>query len=239
MNQRLLFLILIGLGGGISIIIADELAEQSYKDNSEFLPVARSENISAAGNKTAKLDNIHAWMDTALTRPLFDKDRRPPAAVPTTPTAPIETVAPTNDPLPRLAGIMISSNGKLAMFQSADSGAKSLIVSEGDQIGVWKVSGIDETGVLLEGPNGKQRVEPKADTNGVGGAAVNANNTILPTQFPPVGMPRSGASVPNMPGMPQFKSRMPLIINPSMAHSNAGHYTGPTPGGAYAVPQKQ
>ena len=82
---------------------------------------------------------------TALARPLFTLDRRPPGpdAVP---------VQPLSNP-PRLAGTLVSREGRWAIFAAGD---KPVVVGEGRRLDIWTVQAIDVGSVTLVGPDGSR-----------------------------------------------------------------------------------
>ena len=88
-------------------------------------------------------DQSAAWALAALARPLFTPDRRPPG-----PDA--APVTPVNTP-PRLAGTLVSHEGRKAIFAAGD---KPVVVAEGSRIDTWTVQAISAGSVTLDGPDG-------------------------------------------------------------------------------------
>ena len=93
---------------------------------------------------------------TILARPLFSTTRRPPQ----------HSDGPAADSdldNARLAGIVTEPGHRFAIF--APTGAKPLIVSEGDTVSGWRVESITAREVSLSGPGGTKTLEPKIDPN--------------------------------------------------------------------------
>ncbi len=73
---------------------------------------------------------INLWADVALARPLFAPDRKPVAGV------------MAADPgMPRLAGIIASPDGAVAIFQPNGNG-RSITARTGERLGGWQVTAI-------------------------------------------------------------------------------------------------
>ena len=85
------------------------------------------------------------WVATLLARPPFSPDRRPTASAVADP----RSVAG----VPRLAGILISPNRKLAIF-ATDGAAKPLTALEGDAVGRYRVLSIEVGEVILHSSDG-------------------------------------------------------------------------------------
>ncbi|MDB5396483.1 MAG: hypothetical protein JWM91_3989 [Rhodospirillales bacterium] len=94
-----------------------------------------------------------------LARPLFRGDRRP---------APAEangTASGQPTDMPRLAGILLSSDGRKAIFQPAGKD-RAIVVVVGETVGNWHVQEIAADAVTLAGPGGTRRLEPKFAAGG-------------------------------------------------------------------------
>jgi len=91
------------------------------------------------------------WIATALARPLFSPTRRPPAQAATRATGPVG--------LPRLTGVMTGPFGRRAIFAGPEGG-KPLVVQTGDSVGNYRVQGIENGLVILNGPDGTRRLRP-------------------------------------------------------------------------------
>ncbi|HLW90838.1 MAG TPA: hypothetical protein VKS78_06000 [Roseiarcus sp.] len=89
-------------------------------------------------------------LSTTLARPLFAPSRREAVAAPA-PVARAEPPAPSprpQAPSVTLFGIMTDRNGSEAVLRSGGS-VKDARVRVGDDVGGWKVSGIDERRLIL------------------------------------------------------------------------------------------
>lgn len=93
---------------------------------------------------------------TALARPLFSANRRPPEN---------EQDAHQDTSLSdmRLTGILTMPDQHFAIFARSDG--KPLVRSEGEMISDWRIDNISDQSVFLSGPNGTTTLEPKADPN--------------------------------------------------------------------------
>jgi hypothetical protein len=124
-----------------------------------------------------------------LSRPLFRGDRRP---------APADgrgVASGQPGDLPRLTGILMSSDERRAIFQPAGKD-RAIVVVVGETVGNWRVQEIVADAVTLTGPEGTRRLETKF----AAGGSPNA-----PFQPPPAAMGVGGAG-PNgvPPGAPLF-----------------------------------
>jgi hypothetical protein len=94
-----------------------------------------------------------------LARPLFRGDRRP---------APADgrgMASGQPGDLPRLTGILMSSNERRAIFQPAGKD-RAIVVVVGETVGNWRVQEIAADAVTLTGPEGTRRLETKFATGG-------------------------------------------------------------------------
>jgi hypothetical protein len=93
-----------------------------------------------------------------MARPLFAPNRRPPAEVKTSATA-----APAqSDTLPRLSGIIMDRDTRLAIFQPKDA-SKPLVLGEGGEVAGLKIAAIAPFEVIMSGPKGEQHLYPTPD----------------------------------------------------------------------------
>lgn len=138
----------------------------------------------------------------SLARPLFNPDRRP--------TPEIGRAGGALSPeMPRLTGILVTANGRHAIFASGD---RSIVVGEGESIGGFRVTGISGEQIAVEGPQGPRILRPSfvpagAEGTGRGGsaagteAAFNANPApsgldILRNAARQAAAPRPGSALP-------------------------------------------
>ncbi len=92
---------------------------------------------------------------TTLARPLFSPTRRPAQQTDGSGNTGITDM--------RLTGIVTEPGERLAIF--AVTGAKPLIVQEGEEVSGWRIEGITPDAVSLSGPGGTTTLQPKPDTN--------------------------------------------------------------------------
>lgn len=101
------------------------------------------------------------WMDTALARPLFSGDRRPPRSA--TDPSPAQAAAT------RLAGVVTGPFGSRAIFVSAGS-AKPVVLEEGARIGGLVIRSIEPGRVVVEADGAVRTLMPAyAAGEGAGG----------------------------------------------------------------------
>jgi hypothetical protein len=132
----------------LAAVIATEGTLHYLRDQSGAAPAPRRAAPSAAAAVPARVPDGQ-WLATALARPLFSPDRKPPPGV---------TVA---DPgLPRLSGIIMIAHEPVGIFKSDESG-KSTIVRSGDSIAGWRVAEIERDAIYLEKPGERVIVMPK------------------------------------------------------------------------------
>ncbi len=103
------------------------------------------------------LPSLQTWVPVILSRPLFSANRRPSP----------KTAAGTTDAkvtaLPRLAGVLVSSSGRSAIF-AGPQGGKPITATEGNRIGAFLVQVIEAGRVTVLGPNGPLTVHPAFDS---------------------------------------------------------------------------
>jgi hypothetical protein len=131
----------LGQGGG---------AEDMSSPAAARLPTAPIESANhAAPQPTSE------WVATILARPLFSPDRRPPPP----PEVSVAPMATPDDALPRLAGVLVSPDGKTAIFDGP-AGSKPIVLHEGGRIGAFVVEAIEPGQVTLRGPAGTNVLHP-------------------------------------------------------------------------------
>ncbi|MDR3436836.1 hypothetical protein [Telmatospirillum sp.] len=121
-------------------------------------------------------------LETIFARPLFQPGRRSSGHQTTT--------ARGTETLPRLTGIVVDGEKKIAVFQPA--GEKPRVVKEGDAIGGWTIQAIGRRQVVLQKPGGTMTIEPAKDLGGSPAAAVQTNRNV-PFQGTTPPAPMSGA----------------------------------------------
>jgi hypothetical protein len=149
---RLLALVAVAL----TALIAIELFVPSDGDTEIGAPPAAQTAEAAA---PAETQSPSEFAEAILARPLFRADRHPYATNDQdVSTAPID--------LPRLAGILLASDLKRAIF-APDGSDKPIVVSEGENVGSWRVQEIAPDSVTMTGPDGTRRIRPKFAANAV------------------------------------------------------------------------
>jgi hypothetical protein len=166
------------VAAGLALLIAVELFTPSGAPVEaaapQAAPPAETDAAPQAGSGSAE------FADAILARPLFKPDRHPYADG----RAPIS--APPPD-LPRLTGILMSSDVRHAIFEPAGAN-KPIVVVEGDNVGGWRVQEIATDSVTLVGPEGTTRLEPKFSATQA--AATPADTAPAPTPAPDAALPR-------------------------------------------------
>lgn len=187
---RLLTLVAVALGA----LIAAELFMPSGNDtDTAAVPAAQvAENAATQADSQSPAD----YAGAILARPLFRADRQPYATNDQDlSTAPVD--------LPRLAGILMSSDLKRAIF-APDGSDKPIVVSEGENVGSWRVQEIAPDSVTMTGPDGTRRIRPKFVANAVPATPPDATAPApdpVPTPAPGAGplpqLPKRGAAALN------------------------------------------
>lgn len=155
------------LCGGLAVELAatgasdDPKAATRARASSRPVASGASDATAAAARRVADIDR---WVATILARPPLDPARRPPNHE----AGPVVARGGPEGP-PRLTGVMISPEGRVAFF--APEGAKPAVVKEGAQIGRWTVRAIEAGQVTLVGPDGTHKLHP---------ALVPGRNLVVP-----------------------------------------------------------
>lgn len=180
--NRLLFPALIGL----VLLLAAALAWQIGQDGSSAPsppsavgPVARPASPAEMASDSSAVQRSVAAI---LARPLFAPDRRPIAT-----TAP---AAATAVGLPRLAGVVVTSSGRQAIFAAGGDG-RQIAVAEGGQIGAFTISRIDADAVIIAGPDGSRMLRPSFAKGSEAGD--KARETPPPAARPQSSLPQGTA----------------------------------------------
>lgn len=106
-----------------------------------------------AARPATRASNPAQLIATTLARPLFSPTRRP---------APQEgSGAGIGIADMRLTGIVTAPEMRFAIF--AATGAKPLIVKEGEEVSGWRIEAIMPDAVSVSGPGGAETLQPKSD----------------------------------------------------------------------------
>jgi general secretion pathway protein N len=177
MIDRLVLVLILAGCGLFAAIIAAEITATSGSS----LPAtvaAPSPEASLPPTRQQPRGRYDELLATILARPLFSATRRPP------PQGGNDTTADSGLTDTRLAGIVIAPGRRIAIF--APTGAKALVVGEGETVSGWRVESITPREVSLSGPGGTKTLQPKFDPNLAPPpiAAVGSGNPP-PTAIPP------------------------------------------------------
>ena len=218
---------LAGLGGiaaALVILIIFEL----LPDTPTLTPVQAPTHSSARLEPTAShpQQSEATLIATALSRPLFNPDRKPDKIDEPTQTA----SASASGDLPRLAGILVDGEARRAVFQTSADEAP-VVVAEGATIDGWKIDQITPAAINLSGPEGKKTLQPVFDPN-----AKPADPALPPAEPKPV----NGAAN-RQPGQPPFDPRRFQRPGAPMLPGMPGrpNMMRPMPPGAAPRPQQQ
>lgn len=195
---RLPFLLLGLLAAALSGVI---LVQLDAGDEEDVLPrpaLRRAAPPEAAGVAEAPRGGVEDWISTILARPLLSPDRRPAA-----PVAPAGR--PDGAALPRLAGTLVTSSGRVAIFAG---GPAPLVLQEGGQVGGFTVMRIEAGRVTLAGPEGLRVLGPRFDSNRP------ATPTAEPALTGPAALTRPASSPAPAPGSVQAAGTPPTVPPP-------------------------
>jgi len=145
-------------------IVAEPPDLQHVQAAARTLALPRSAVISTT-------DGGKALIDTILSRPMFNPDRRPI----------VTAAASAPGGMARLTGIIVTDAAKFAIFAASASG-KPVVVREGGRLGVYDVREIGSEGVTVIGPDGPVVVKPAFDPTPP--AARTAVKPLLPAPPP-------------------------------------------------------
>ena len=151
-NRFAVYLLLAGCIGFGAIILA-EFDSGSHR-GSASIDVAADRAPNAAATSRQNGLPIDQLVATALARPLFSAARRPQQQL---------TSGSVTDPAPgpRLTGIVTAPGQRHAVF--AVTGAKPLVLTEGETVSGWYIESIAPRQVSLSGLGGKKTLQPEAD----------------------------------------------------------------------------
>lgn len=149
---RLLTLIAVALAG--LIVIELTMSSGSELEMTAAPDAAAPETAGAQQDGESPSD----FATAVLARPLFRPDRHP------FPTNDQDALAATPVDLPRLTGILLSSDIKRAIF-APEGSDRLIVVAEGESVGDWRVQEIVADSVTMTGPDGTRRLRPKFAAN--------------------------------------------------------------------------
>ena len=181
---------LMGLGAGLCVVIAGELAAVG----SDNLAQTSSPQLESPAPSSTAVELIApaadrgALMDKVLARPLFSPDRRAPSAPVSVEQAPAA--------LPRLTGVLVDKHSGSAIFAAA-GGSKALVAQVGGQVGNYTVESIKAGEVTLSGPGGTLVLKPHS------AAAPDTGSAISMASIPVRSNTTLGAT-PSLYGLPDF-----------------------------------
>ena len=176
-----------GLAAALTLCAAAEL----LAGPDDAAPMAMPAATAAALRPAADDLFTPRWASIILARPLFRPDRRPLAVA----------AAAVDNTLPRLSAIVITADGRRAIFVSG--GGAAAVVSVNGRVGVYQVRRIAADSVSLLGPNGDVTVHPEyapttttiTTTRKVpAAAAANSAAANVPPPPPPPPPPRGRLS---------------------------------------------
>jgi hypothetical protein len=99
----------------------------------------------------ATIDVVQGWVSTALGRPLYREDRRPPKAA--------NNLAVKGDAPARLTGVITGPFGNRAIFMSADS-PNPIVAKEGERVSDFVVRSIQPDRVDVESGGTVRTMKP-------------------------------------------------------------------------------
>ncbi len=138
----------------VAVLLAGLILYESIGSSGDAGDAPQGQASTQPGGATGRSSAGGADAVTAiLQRPLFRADRRPPSDT-------HGTGADLPADMPRLTGIVMSSDGDKAIFQPQGK-ERSIVVTVGDTVGPWQVRDIAADGVTLSGPDGTRRLQPK------------------------------------------------------------------------------
>ena len=223
----LLFFACVAFGG---LIVAELLGASGGPDR---VPVVESRRGDAPLTQSVRPTRSEDLLAATLARPLFSPSRRPPMGAGDT--------MPPDPGNNRLTGIVIEPDRRVAVF--AVSGAKPLILTEGESISGWQIESITASQVSLVSRSGTKILQPTLDPNPPAPRPAGRANAAAAQ---PVGAP----AVPGRPGPPQARTpaeqtpNVPRNLTQSgraspLANAPAVSQTAPTRGPRMIAPPGQ
>jgi hypothetical protein len=170
--SRIAFVTLGVIATGLAATLVLEAGFEDTGAESAAVPVRPAVMMASDHSHGPPVDHTEEWVATALARPLFSPDRRPPRQ-----TVAI-AAAPASVEVPRLSGILVTPLGRSAIF--APSGGKPVVATEGSTLDTYVVRSIEPEQVTLMGPNGSLVLHPAF----IGSSASPALPPVLPLRGP-------------------------------------------------------
>ena len=158
--------------------------------------------VSAPTRPTDRGARVADLTGGILARPLFSPNRRP-SVIDSAPGG-----ATGDEPLPRLAGIMVSPAGRSAIFAG---GPRGVVVPVGGRVGRYDVRAIEPGAVTLLGPEGLRTVRPSFDPN----RPVPSGGVI--SVAAPAGGPGSSPGLISPPSPGTVPAAAPAVTGPGSA----------------------
>jgi hypothetical protein len=173
-------------------------------------------------------DDVAADVAKILARPLFEANRRPPAAAPVAAAAAV---------VPRVTGLVVTASGRSAIF-AVPGDPRPVVVGQGGRVGVFTVRSIEAGAVTLLGPDGPLVLRPSfaapttvaapgAATPGTAPGADNRPRGAAASAGPVAGPP--GAGLPPLPPGPLGAFGLPSLPGLPARPADPGAPTSPAP----------
>jgi hypothetical protein len=180
--SRVVLPALTGLAVLLGAALAAEIALDGTRGGLPRAAAGRTVAVPAPAPALGSAD-VQGWVTTILERPLFAPDRRPVSAA-----AP---AAVASQGLPRLAGVVVTPDGRRAIFAAGADG-KQIALAENGRIGAFTISRIDADAVTVAGPDGSILLRPSFATGAEAAAKPVAPPPQAAARLPPPGTSPSG-----------------------------------------------
>jgi hypothetical protein len=177
MNERAVLYLLLFACAVFAVTIVAELT--AAPDDPAAIQLAAHRPVSSATGSVLRAPRLAQLVATTLARPLFSPTRRPPPQAGNSGGASIADM--------RLTGIVTEPGERLAIF--AATGAKPLIVQEGEEVSGWRIENIKPDTVLVSGPGGTMVLQPKPDKSLVRTMPAAVGPPVPPARFAGPGRP--------------------------------------------------
>lgn len=209
MSTRPAFLGLALLASLLAVAIVRELdGGQPTEDETGIVPIRHVPKAQPRVASEDPEDHTDAWLETALARPLFSRDRKP------TPVEAKSGGGTTISSLPRLTGVVIGPFGRTAIFAGVDNG-KPTAVAQGNTIGPYTVVAVEPGHVTVSGPGGEQEVSLSGDaaTRQALAAEIPQPPPVVPVQQQQQPGVPPGTLPGGVPGLPNGLVPRPNMLN--------------------------